>query len=362
MKDEFVCDCSDIDDIIAITRAGKMMVTRLGDKKFVGKDIIYISVWQKNDERTGYNIAYYDGASKRTFVKRFNVTGITRDKEYDLTQGGSGSKLLYFTANSNSEAEVVRVQLHPNSNARVKEFDFDFSTLEIKGRGAVGNILTKFPVRKVDLKEKGKSTIGGLKLWIDEKYGRLVSEESEKSKYLGEFHTGDQVLVVFKDGNMELTNYEVTNKYEMDDVYLIEKFDKDRVYSAVYFDGDSKQYYVKRFRIEIKKEKEKVSIITEHKDSKLAFFSSKKAPYVKFHYLKGKDKEKLEAEVKLTEIIDVKGWKALGNRLSQNLVTGKITEAIYEEPEEEIEESEAEERDDTTNPKAGSKGEQTGLF
>jgi topoisomerase-4 subunit A len=361
-KDEFVCDCSDIDDIIAITRAGKMMVTRLGDKKFVGKDIIYISVWQKNDERTGYNIAYYDGASKRTFVKRFNVTGITRDKEYDLTQGGSGSKLLYFTANSNSEAEVVRVQLHPNSNARVKEFDFDFSTLEIKGRGAVGNILTKFPVRKVDLKEKGKSTIGGLKLWIDEKYGRLVSEESEKSKYLGEFHTGDQVLVVFKDGNMELTNYEVTNKYEMDDVYLIEKFDKDRVYSAVYFDGDSKQYYVKRFRIEIKKEKEKVSIITEHKDSKLAFFSSKKAPYVKFHYLKGKDKEKLEAEVKLTEIIDVKGWKALGNRLSQNLVTGKITEAIYEEPEEEIEESEAEERDDTTNPKAGSKGEQTGLF
>lgn len=361
-KDEFVCDCSDIDDIIAITRAGKMMVTRLGDKKFVGKDIIYISVWQKNDERTGYNIAYYDGASKRTFVKRFNVTGITRDKEYDLTQGGSGSKLLYFTANSNSEAEVVRVQLHPNSNARVKEFDFDFSTLEIKGRGAVGNILTKFPVRKVDLKEKGKSTIGGLKLWIDEKYGRLVSEESEKSKYLGEFHTGDQVLVVFKDGNMELTNYEVTNKYEMDDVYLIEKFDKDRVYSAVYFDGDSKQYYVKRFRIEIKKEKEKVSIITEHKDSKLAFFSSKKAPYVKFHYLKGKDKEKLEAEVKLTEIIDVKGWKALGNRLSQNLVTGKITEAIYEEPEEEIEESEAEERDDTTNPKAGSKGEQKGLF
>jgi topoisomerase-4 subunit A len=148
----------------------------------------------------------------------------------------------------------------------------------------------------------------------------------------------------------------------MDDIYLIEKFDKDRVYSAVYFDGDSKQYYVKRFRIEIKKEKEKVSIITEHKDSKLAFFSSRKTPYVKFHYLKGKDKEKLEAEVKLTEIIDVKGWKALGNRLSQNLVTGKITEAIYEEPEEEIEESEAEERDDTTNPKAGSKGEQTGLF
>jgi topoisomerase-4 subunit A len=207
-KDEFVCDCSDIDDIIAITRAGKLMVTRLGDKKFVGKDVIYIAVWQKNDERTGYNVACYDGASKRTFVKRFNVTGVTRDKEYDIAQGSSGSKLLYFTANSNSEAEVVRVQLHPNSNARIKEFDFDFSTLDIKGRGAVGNILTKFPVRKVELKEKGKSTIGGLKLWLDEKYGRLVTEESEKSRYLGEFHTSNQMLVVFKDGNIELTNYD----------------------------------------------------------------------------------------------------------------------------------------------------------
>ena len=361
-KDEFVCDCSDIDDIIAITRAGKLMVTRLGDKKFVGKEIIYIAVWQKNDERTAYNIAYYDGASKRTFVKRFNVTGITRDKEYDITQGSSGSKLLYFTANSNSEAEVVKVQLHPNSNARIKEFDFDFSTLDIKGRGAVGNIMTKFPVRKVDLKEKGVSTIGGLKLWLDEKYGRLVTEESEKSKYLGEFHTGDQVLVVFKDGNIELTNYEVTNKYEMDDVYLVEKFDKERVYSCVYFDGDSKQYYVKRFKIEMKKEKEKSSIITDHKDSKLAIFSSKKTPQVKFHYLKGKEKEKLEAEVKLTEIIDVKGWKALGNRLSQNLVTGKIVDTTTDEPEEDLEVGDTVEWDVPTNPKAGAKGEQKGLF
>jgi topoisomerase-4 subunit A len=362
-KDEFVCECSDIDDIIAITRAGKMMVTRLGDKKFVGKDIIYVSVWQKNDERTAYNVAYYDGPSKRAFVKRFNVTGVTRDKEYDITQGGTGSKILYFTANSNSEAEIVRVQLHPNSNARIKEFDFDFSTLDIKGRGAVGNILTKFPVRKVDLKEKGVSTIGGLKLWLDEKYGRLVSEESEKSKYLGEFHTGDQVLVVFKDGNIELTNYEVTNKYEMDDIYLVEKFSKDRVYSCVYFDGDSKQYYVKRFKIELKKEKEKSPIITEHKDSKLAIFSSKPVPQVKFHYLKGKEKEKLESEVKLTEIIDVKGWKALGNRLSQYLVTGKVVDTTKdEEPEEDLEVGDTVEWDVKSDNKGKTKGKQQDLF
>lgn len=362
-KDEFVCDCSDIDDIIAITRAGKMMVTRLGDKKFVGKDIIYIAVWQKNDARTGYNVAYYDGGSKRTFVKRFNVTGVTRDKEYDLTQGTSGSKLTYFTANSNSEAEIVRVQLHPNSNARIKEFDFDFSTLDIKGRGAVGNILTKFPIRKIELKEKGKSTIGGLKLWLDEKYGRLVTEESEKSRYLGEFHTGDQVLVVFKDGNIELTNYEITNKYEMDDIYLVEKFDRERVYSTVYFDGESKQYYVKRFRIELKKEKEKSSIISDHKDSKMAVFSSRKMPVVKYFFLKGKDKEKLEGEAKLPEVIDVKGWKALGNRLTPYLVTGKITDITPDEEEEpELEVGDSVEWDVETNPKAGAKGEQKGLF
>ena len=162
--------------------AGKMMVVRLGDKKFVGKDIIYVAVWKKNDERTAYNMAYYDGESKRTFVKRFNVTGITRDKEYDLTQGDAGSKVQYFTANANSESETVKVQLHPNSTARIKEFEFDYGTLEIKGRAANGNILTKFPVRKIELIERGKSSIGGVKLWLDEKFGRLVNEEKEKAE------------------------------------------------------------------------------------------------------------------------------------------------------------------------------------
>ena len=360
-KDEFICECADIDDIIAFTRSGKMMVTRLGDKKFVGKDIIHIAVWQKNDERTAYNVAYYDGGSKRAFVKRFNVTGITRDKEYDITQGSAGSKVLYYTANSNSEAEIVKVQLHPNSNARIKEFDFDFSTLDIKGRGAVGNILTKFPIRKVELKEKGVSTIGGLKLWLDEKYGRLVSEENEKARYLGEFHTGDQILLAYKDGSVELTNYEITNKYEMEEIYTVEKFRKEHVYSCVYFDGDSKQYYVKRFKIELKSERTKSAIITEHKDSKLVLFSSRNETYIKYHYLKGKEKEKLETEAKLSEIIDVKGWKALGNRLSQYLVTGKITEVVKEEPDS-LKVGDTVEWDIETNPKAGAKGEQKGLF
>ncbi len=327
-KDEFVCECSDLDDIIAFTRSGKMMVVRLGDKKFVGKDIIYVAVWKKNDERTAYNMAYYDGGSKRTFVKRFNVTGITRDKEYDLTQGAAGSKVQYFTANANSESETVQVQLHPNSTARIKQFEFDFGTLEIKGRAANGNILTKFPVRKIEQLEKGQSSIGGLQIWFDEKFGRLVNEEKEKTKYLGEFNTGDQVLAVYKDGNIELTNFELTNKYEMEEIYTVEKFDPERIYTVVYQDGKSKEYYVKRFNIELKTEKFKSSVIGDNPGSKLFVFSSRPDVRVSFKVevdKKGK-KEKVDREVNINDLIEVKGWKIVGNKLSPENVKGVVTE------------------------------------
>jgi len=361
-KDELVCECSDLDDILAITRSGKMMVTRLGEKKFVGKDIIHIAVWKKNDERTAYNIAYYDGGSKRTFVKRFNVTGITRDKEYDLTQGSSGSKLLYFTANANSESEIVKVQLHPNSTARIKEFDFDFATIDIKGRGSVGNILTKFPVRKIDLVEKGQSSIGGMKIWFDAKFGRLVNEEKDKAQYLGEFNTGNQVIVAYKNGEIELTNFELTNKYDTDEILLLEKFDPNRIYTAVYYDGDSKNHYVKRFKVELKTEKHRTPIITEHNQSKLHVFSSRAEVIVKFNIMKGKSKEKEETEAKVNDIIDVKGWKALGNRLSVHDVTGKISEVVKETTiiPDEVEIGTTIEL--SVNPKASKKGSQGDLF
>lgn len=359
-KDEFVCECSDLDDIIVFTRSGKLMVSRLGDKKFIGKDIIHIAVWKKNDERTAYNMCYYDAKSKRAFVKRFNVTGVTRDKEYDLTQGAAGSKVLYFTNNPNSESEIVKVQLHPNSTARIKEFEFDFGTIDIKGRSANGNILTKFPIRKIDLVEKGKSSIGGMKLWFDEKFGRLVNEEKDKSYYLGDFNTGDQVLVVYKDGNVELTNFELTNKYDMDEIYTVEKFNPEKIYSAVYYDGDNKNYYVKRFKIELKSERFKSPIVTEHKDSKLSVFSSRKEVWVKYNILKGKTKEKIEEEAKLNDIIDVKGWKALGNRLTQNDVTGKISEVVKEDEQEEEDETSAEQQ--SVSAKASKKGGQGDLF
>ncbi len=359
-KDEFVCECSDLDDIIAFTRSGKMMVTRIGDKKFVGKEIIHVAVWKKNDERTAYNMAYYDGGSKRTYVKRFNVTGVTRDKEYDLAQGAAGSKVTYFTANSNSESEIVKVQLHPNSTARIKEFEFDFATLDIKGRSSIGNILTKFPVRKIDLISKGQSSIGGVKLWLDEKYGRLVNEAKDKAVYLGEFNTGNQILVAFKDGNIELTNFELTNKYEMDDIVFLQKFDPNKIYTAVYYDGDSKNYFVKRFKVELKSEKYKTPVVTEHNNSKLLVFSSRPDVWVKFNVIKTKGKDKVEEEVNVKDMIDVKGWKALGNRLTQWDVTGKVSEVVKEDEDIEVDMGTTIELD--VNPKAGKKGSQGGLF
>jgi topoisomerase-4 subunit A len=357
-KDEFVFECSDIDDIIVFTRAGLMMVTKVGDKKFVGKDIIHIAVWNKSDERTTYNMVYYDGKSKRTFAKRFNVASITRDKEYDLTQATTGTKVLFFTANANAETDIVKVQLHPNSSARIKEFEYDFAVLDIKGRNALGNILTKFPIRKVELKEKGASSIGGINLWFDAKFGRLTADE--KDVYLGEFNTGDQILVAFKDGNIELTNFEQTNKYENDDLLYIGKFEPQKSYAVVYYDGNNKAHYVKRFLIELKTEKLKSPIITDHKDSKIYVFSDNEETFVKYTYLKGKEKEKIETEANLNEVIDVKGWKALGNRLSQFPVSGKITQVINEAPKKPLSVGDSVDLD--VKPKASGGSKQGDLF
>ncbi|HNI55203.1 MAG TPA: DNA gyrase/topoisomerase IV subunit A, partial [Chitinophagales bacterium] len=198
-KDEFLCDCSDIDDIIAFTEDGKMKVVRIADKVFIGKKILYANVWKKEDERMTYHMIYTDGKSGKTFAKRFNVTAITRDKEYDLTQGNAKSKVLYFSANPNSESEVVSIQLHPSARAINKLFDFDFGTLAVKGRSSMGNTLSKYPMRKIIQKEKGTSTLGGRKLWVDETVGRLNVDG--RGRYLGEFDTGDHILVIYRDGN-----------------------------------------------------------------------------------------------------------------------------------------------------------------
>jgi topoisomerase IV subunit A len=314
-KDEnnvFVSECSDIDDIIVFRADGRFMVKRIADKVFVGKDIIHASVWKKNDERSTYNLIYSDGANGRCFAKRFNVTAITRDKEYVLTSEAKNSKLLYFTANPNGEAEVVSIQLTLASTAKKKQFDYDFKELAIKGRSSLGNLITKYPVRKVSLKEAGRSTIGAIKVYIDDVSGRLNNDG--RGRLMGEFDTGELMFILFKDGTYEMTELDMTRRYNPDELLYVGKFDPELVISAVHYDGNKGLTMVKRFRVETTRLKERFSFLTDHKDSRLLFATTETNPQVRYS-MKLKNK-KMQGELNLAEFIEVKGWKALGNKLS----------------------------------------------
>lgn len=349
-KDEFVCDCSDIDDIISFTKEGKCIVTKIQDKVFVGKDILYTGVFKKNDERMVYNMAYVDSKSGNTYVKRFQVLSITRDREYDLTKGGKGSKVHYFTANPNGEAEVLAVSLTQASKARKKTFDFDFAEIEIKGRAAGGNILTKYPVRKVVLKEEGKSTLGGVDIWYDDTVGRL--NRDERGDHLGNFMSDDQVIVFYKDGNYEITSFELTNHYEFNSVLALYKLSSGDSFNAIHYDGESKNYYVKRFIIETNTLNKKFSFVTEARSSKLVFISKGIETDVEVTYKEGRKHEKQKLD--LMSLIDIKGWKAVGNKLPvQQVVSVSLLqtdkpqipekmdlEALKDEVKSEVEEEE----------------------
>jgi topoisomerase-4 subunit A len=311
-KDEFICDCSDLDDIIVIRRDGVCMVSKISEKVFMGKDILHVGVFRKGDERMVYNLIYLDGISGKAMVKRFQVLGVTRDKEYDLTKGTKGSKVMYFTANPNGEAEIITVFLTQGAKARVKVFDFDFATIEIKGRGAQGNILTKYPVRKIQLKMEGVSTLGGLNIYYDAVIGRLNTDQ--RGRLIGNFLGEDRILVCYKSGDYELTTFELTNRFESGDVLLIEKFNPLNVISAVYYDGGSKTFFVKRFQIETTTINKKFNFITEHKQSYLKLVSTEKQPQIATILVKGKEEEHMEYDLDM--LIDVKGWKAIGNKLS----------------------------------------------
>lgn len=317
-KDEFICECSDIDDIMAIRKDGKFMVSRISEKTFMGKDILYAGVWKKGDERMTFNMAYVDAKSGRTMVKRFNVTAITRDKEYDLTKGAKGSRVLHLSANPNGEAEVVTVKLTSGSKARVKVFDFDFATLDIKGRGAGGNILTRYPVRKVEFKSAGVSTLSGLDIWYDKSVGRL--NKDERGEHIGNFNGDDKILVIYKDGSYELTSYELTNRYEPDKISHIERLDPERAISVIHYDGESKNYYIKRFNIETTTTDKRFTFISESSGSKLIVASTYDHTKVEVEFIKAKGKDKEVVELLLEELIDVKGWKAIGNKLSPYIV------------------------------------------
>jgi topoisomerase-4 subunit A len=341
-KDEFVGDCSDIDEVIVFRADGKCIITKVQDKVFVGKEIIHVAVFKKNDERTVYNMIYKDGESGISYIKRFSVVGVTRDKEYSLTKGTKGTKTLYFTANPNGEAEVVNVQLKPHSKLKKLQFDEDFAMIAIKGRGSMGNIITKYPVKKILLKSKGVSTLAGRKIWYDDILKRLNADS--RGKYLGEFDGDDRILNVLSNGVYELTNFDLNNHFD-DKMILIEKYDAKKVYSVIHLDGKSKNYMVKRFMFENVAIGKQISVISEEPGSKLILFA-KSAPLVKVEQLKGKDQVLETIEVNLADLIDVKGMKAMGNRLSQlpiktvELIAddNSAEEVVEAEPENEGEE------------------------
>ncbi|KAA5547712.1 DNA gyrase/topoisomerase IV subunit A [Adhaeribacter rhizoryzae] len=330
-KDEFVCDCSDMDDIIAITKDGKFRVTKIAEKTFVGKDIIYAGIYNKNDEHMVYNMIYVDGKSGISMAKRFSVNGVTRDKEYDLTKGNKGSKVHYLTANPNSESEIVTITLAPASTARVKTFDYDFAELMIKGKGSQGNMVTKYPVKKVVQKSLGESTLGGREIYYDEVIGRLNTES--RGRYLGSFNTEDTILVLFKDGSYELTSFDLTNHYDVQNIEIIEKFDPERVVTAIHYDGENKQYYVKRFRIETRTTGKRFSYLNESKGSKLISVTTQEEPIAEVKYQKDKKSEKETETISLNLFIDVKGWKATGNKLNYFKIHNI---QILKKPEEEV--------------------------
>lgn len=328
-RDEYICDCSDLDDIIAIRRDGKAFISKIKEKVFMGKDILYIGVWKKGDDRMVYNLIYSDGKSGKGFVKRFAMPGVIRDKEYDLTQGHPNSIIHYVSGNPNGEAEMVEVKLSQSSTARKKVFEFDFSELEIKGRGSRGNTLTKYPIRKVDFLQAGTSTLSKLDLWYDADAGRL--NKDKRGIYVGKFDGDDQLITFMRNGSYRITGYDLSTRFDPEKTLLVEKFNPKKPISAVYVDGESKQYMVKRFLIETSTADKEFGFISESIGSRLVVVTTSDTPEVEMDLVKGANKEKVKEVVNLEDIIDVKGWKALGNRLSQHKVTAvKLTQ----EPEE----------------------------
>ena len=310
-KDEFVSDCSDIDDIITFRRDGTYQVTKVDEKVFVGKDIIHIDVFKKNDSRTIYNIIYRDGKSGNIMMKRCAVTGITRDKEYSISRNNGNTRILYLTVNPNGEAEVVKVFLKPKARLRNTTFEMDFSELSIKGRDAIGNILTKHSVMKITMKEKGISTLGGRKIWFDEAVLRLNADG--RGKFLGEFGGHDRLLVVTRSGNFRLSTFSLENHFE-DDQLFIEKFQALKVFSAVYYDGEMKYYYVKRFQFDAI---EKLTpFIAEHEDSKLIKITEVEYPRFEIKF-GGKNRERDKEIIEVADFIGVKSFRAKGKRLTK---------------------------------------------
>jgi len=330
-KDEFVMDCSDIDDIIIFRLDGTCIVTKVQEKVFVGKDIIYCSVFKKNDDRKVFNLVYLDAKSGVSYVKRFKVTSVTRDREYRLVGSHAKSKITYFSANDNGEAEVIQLNLTANCTAKIKQFDYDFAKLAIKGRESLGNMLTKYPVRKITQKSAGVSTLGGVNIWYDPTIGRL--NRDQHGDHIGNFEPSDYILAIYRSGNYELTNFELTNRYPAEDILYLKKFNPKAIVSGIYFDGANKTHFIKRFKLETSTIDKKFLFISDHKASKLLSVTDNYSPNVQIkHKPDGKTNEVIILPI--SEIVEVRGWKAIGSKLNYP----KLVDALFIETEVKAEE------------------------
>ena len=310
-KDEFVCNCSDIDDVIIFYKDGKYKIVRISDKLFVGKNILYVNIFKKNDKRTIYNVIYRDGKEGFHYIKRFNVTSMIRDREYDVTQGTPGSKIVYFTANPNGEAEVIKVTLRPNPRIKKLIFEKDFSTINIKGRQSMGNLLTKCEVHKITLKQRGGSTLGGRKVWFDHDVLRLNYDG--RGAYLGEFQSEDSILVILKNGDFYTTNFDLNNHYDAD-ILAIEKFDQEKVWTAVLYDADQQNYpYLKRFTFDAVSKRQ--NYLGENKQNKLVLLTCQVYPRIQVVF-GGHDSFREALVIEASDFVGIKSFKAKGKRLT----------------------------------------------
>ena len=353
-KDEFVCNCSDIDDIIIFYRDGKYKITKVADKIFIGKNVLHVAVFKKNDKRTIYNVVYRDGKMGKFYMKRFFVTSCTRDREYDITQGTPGSRIAYFTANPNGEAEIIKVTLDPAPRLKNIFKERDFAEVMIKNRSAKGTLLTRFNVHRISLKSHGHSTLGGRKVWFDPDVKRLNYDEH--GQLLGEFNENDNILVILDNGDFYLTNFDANNHYE-DNIFRIEKFDAAKVWTAVLFDADQQGYlYVKRFMLEATKRKQ--NYIGDNPKSKLLFMTDEPLPRFKVNF-GGSDAIREPIDIDAEEFVGVKGFKAKGKRVSNWTIDSveqlepRMPQESIDEDQENAEETPTEGIEENLDPDAG---------
>ncbi|BFM44441.1 DNA gyrase/topoisomerase IV subunit A [Flavobacterium sp. CFS9] len=353
-KDEYVGDCSDIDDVIVFLRDGTMMISKVDAKTFIGKDIIHVAVFDKSDKRTIYNMMYRDGKSGPSYIKRFNVTGVTRDKAYDLTNGTNGSQVVYFSHNPNGEAEVVTILLRQIGTIKKLKFDIDFAKLAIKGRGSKGNLVTKYPIKKIELKEKGISTLLPRKVWFDDTVKRLNVDA--RGELLGEFKPSDKILIISQAGKLKVIIPELSTHFE-EDMIVLEKWKPKKPISAIYYDGEKERYFLKRFLVENEGKEE--SFITDHPNSQLEIVSTDYRPVAQLVFAKVKGVQKEDLHIDVEDFIAVKGFKALGNQLTtEKLKQVNLLEPLpYEEPVEEVPERVIGDEDDAVETELDDDGQ-----